>query len=264
MQRDVDPALAAAAADWAGGTEAFFVGDLNQLVGPSPGEGLGDDNDTVNLEGLERERYIFELQHYRDLVEKANFDSPTEMTYDGDPIEIQFACINRTVAPCERFDNFFGKKLEERTNGKGLIGITPFPELGIAGPDSLNLIANGSLSFAEISSNYVSGAMPEAELQILFGVYENHEHYLKVQEAIGPLVDSLFEENSDGGKVISHMWISGADQFFCCQEPIETLSDFEGRKVRSHGPALSDWIKGFGTAAQFVAFAEVYTVLGIF
>ena len=264
MQGDVYQALAAAAAERAGGPGAFFVGDLNQLVGPAPGEDLGDDNDMVNLECLERERYIFELQHYRDLVEKANFTSPTEMTYDGDPIEIQFACINRTVAPCELFDNFFRKEVEERTNGKVLIDMTSFLELGIAGPDSLNLITNGSLSFAEISSSYVSGAMPEAELQILFGVYENHKHYLKVQEAIGLLVDNQFEENSDGGKVISHMWISGADQIFFCQEPIETLSDFEGRKVRSHGPALSDWIKGFGTAAQFVAFAEVYTVLGIF
>ena len=183
------------------------------------------------------------------------------MTYDGDPIGIQFACINRTVAPCELFDNFFRKQVDERTNGKVVIDITSFPELGIAGPDSLNLLANGALSFAEISSSYVSGAMPEAELQILFGVYESHEHYLGVQEAIGPLVDSLFEENSEGGKVITHMWISGADQFFFCKEPIETLADFEGRKVRSHGSALSDWINGFGAAAQFVAFAEVYTAL---
>ena len=261
MMADVDPALMAAAAERAGGPGAFYIGDLSQLVGPAPAEGLGDANDMVNLEGLEREKYIFELQYYADLVEKANFTDPTPLTYDGEPIEIQFACINRTVAPCELFDNFFRKEIEERTNGKVLIEITSFPELGIAGPDSLSLITNGSLSFAEISSSYVSGAMPEAELQILFGVYETHEHYMGVQEAIGPLVDELFEENSEGGKVISHMWISGADQFFFCKEPIETLSDFEGRKVRSHGSALSDWIEGFGAAAQFVAFAEVYTAL---
>ncbi len=222
---------------------------------------MGDKDDMVNLDGLQRERYIFDSQYYRDLVEKANFTNPTEITYDGDPIEIQFACINRTVAPCELWDAFFRAEVEERTNGKVLVSITSFPELGIAGPDSLTLLANGTLSFAEISSSYVSGAMPEAEPQILFGVYESHEHYLAVQEAIGPLVDSLFEENSDEGKVISHMWISGADQFFFCQEGIETLADFEGRKVRSNGSALSDWIEGFGASAQFVAFAEVYTAL---
>ena len=258
---DVDPALVAAAAERAGGPGAFYIGDLNQLVGPAPGEGLGDEDDMVKLAGLERERYIFDSQYYNDLVEKANFTNPTEMTYDGDPIEIQFACINRTVAPCELWDNFFKAQVEERTNGKVLVPITSFPELGIAGPDSLNLITNGSLSFAEISGSYVSGAMPEAELTILFGVYPDHESYLEVQQAIGPLVDTLFEENSEGGKVLSHMWISGADQFFFCKEGITELADFEGRKVRSHGSALSDWIEGFGASAQFVAFAEVYTAL---
>ena len=261
MMGDVDPALVAAAAERAGGPGAFYIGDLNQLVGPAPGEGLGDEDDMVKLAGLERERYIFDSQYYNDLVEKANFTNPTEMTYDGDPIEIQFACINRTVAPCELWDNFFKAQVEERTNGKVLVPITSFPELGIAGPDSLNLITNGSLSFAEISGSYVSGAMPEAELTILFGVYPDHESYLEVQQAIGPLVDTLFEENSEGGKVLSHMWISGADQFFFCKEGITELADFEGRKVRSHGSALSDWIEGFGASAQFVAFAEVYTAL---
>ncbi len=99
MMGGVDPALAAAAAVRAGGPGAFYVGDLNQLVGPAPGVGLVDEQDMVNLAGLERERYIFELQYYRDLVEKANFTNPTEMNYDGEPIEIQLACINRTVAP---------------------------------------------------------------------------------------------------------------------------------------------------------------------
>ena len=204
----VDSGLAAAATERAGGPGAFYIGDLNQLVGPAPAEGLGDATDMVTLAGLERERYIFDSQYYRDLVEKANFTNPTEMIYDGDPIKIQFACINRTVAPCELWDHFFKKQVEERTNGKIQVPITSFPELGIAGPDSLNLISNGSLSFAEISSSYVSGAMPEAELQILFGVYETHEHYLGVQEAIGPLVDSLFVNGGDkvgrvGGRLLS-------------------------------------------------------------
>ena len=62
-------------------------------------------------------------------------------------------------------------------------------------------------------------------------------------------------------RLISHMWVSGGDQFFFCKQGITELADFEGRKVRSHGSALSDWIEGFGANAQFVAFAEVYTAL---
>ena len=63
MMGDVDPALVAAAAERAGGPGAFYIGDLNQLVGPAPGEGLGDEDDMVKLAGLERERYIFDSQY---------------------------------------------------------------------------------------------------------------------------------------------------------------------------------------------------------
>ena len=260
---DVDPALKAAAEARAGGPGAFYLGDgdLSRLVGPAPAEGLGDADDMVNLAGLERESYLFDSQYYKDLVEKANFTNPTQMTYDGEPIEIQFACINRTVAPCELWDSFFRKEVEARTNGKVIIPITSFPELGIAGPDSLEQVTNGTLSFAEITSGYVSGHMPEAELAIMYGLYPDHEVEFKVTQAIGPELDRLFEENTDGGKILSHMWVSGGDQFFFCKEGITSLPDFEGRKVRSHGSALSDWIEGFGANAQFVAFAEVYTAL---
>ena len=260
---DADSALMAAAEARAGGPGAFYLGDgdFSGLVGPAPAEGLGDANDQVNLAGLERESYLFDSQYYKDLVEAANFTDPTEMTYEGDPIEIQFACINRTVAPCELWANFFKPQIEARTNGKVLVPITSFPELGIAGPDSLEQVTNGTLSWAEITSGYVSGHMPEAELAIMYGVYPDHEVEFKVTQAIGPTLDNLFEENTDGGKVISHMWVSGGDQFFFCQDGIAELADFEGRKVRSHGSALSDWIEGFGADAQFVAFAEVYTAL---
>ena len=260
---DTESTLVAAAEERAGGPGAFYLGngDFSGLVGPAPAEGLGDANDEVNLAGLERESYLFDSDYYKDLVEKANFTNPTQMTYDGDPIEIQFACINRTVAPCELWDSFFRKQVEARTNGKVTVPITSFPELGIAGPDSLEQVTNGTLSFAEITSGYVSGHMPEAELAIMYGLYPDHEVEFKVTQAIGPELDRLFEENTEGGKILSHMWVSGGDQFFFCKEGITTLPEFEGRKVRSHGSALSDWIEGFGANAQFVAFAEVYTAL---
>ena len=255
--------LEQAAEERSGGPGAFYLGDgdFSLLVGPAPAEGLGDADDMVNLAGLEREGYLFDSQYYQNLVEKANFTNPTEMTYAGETIEIQFACINRTVAPCELWDNFFRKQVEARTNGKVTVPITSFPELGIAGPDSLEQVTNGTLSWAEITSGYVSGHMPEAELAIMYGVYPNHEVEFKVTQAIGPELDRLFEENTDGGIVLSHMWVSGGDQFFFCKEGITELAEFEGRKVRSHGSALSDWINGFGADAQFVAFAEVYTAL---
>jgi len=261
MMDEVDPALVAAAAERAGKPGAFYIGDLSQLVGPSPGEGLGDADDMVNLAGLERERYLFDSQYYKNLVEKANFDNPTELVYDGEPIELQFACINRTVATCELVDAFFRPQVEARTNGKFIITITSFPELGLAGPDSLDLVDTGTLGFAEIYGGYIAGHLPAAEVALLYGLYPDHEVEFKVTQAIQPDIDAMYSEATGGGQVIFHLWVSGGDQFFFCKDGITELADFEGRKTRSHGAALSDWIEGMGAEAQFVAFAEVYTAL---
>ncbi len=258
---DIDPALVAAAADWAGKPGAFYIGDLSQLVGPSPGEGLGDANDMVNLAGLERERYLFDSEYYRNLVERANFTNPTELVYDGDPIEFQYACINRTLATCKLVDAVFRPQIEERTNGKFKIVITSFPELGLAGPDSLDLVDSGTLSFAEIYGGYIAGHLPEAEIALLYGLYPDHEVEFKVTQAIQPDIDAMYSEATGGGQVVFHKWISGGDQFFFCKDSITSLAEFEGKKTRSHGAALSDWIEGMGADAQFVAFAEVYTAL---
>lgn len=253
--------LEEAAAKLAGGPGSFYIGDLSQLVGPAPAPTLGDADDMVNLAGLERERYLFDSPYYEALVEKANFTDPTELVYDGDPIDMQFTCINRTIATCKLVEAVLVKNVNERTEGKVNLVITSFPELGLAGPDTLSLVSDGTIGFAEIYAGYVAGDLPEAEITFLYGLYPTHEIEFKVNQAVQGDLEQMFIERTGGGQVIGRMWISGGDQFFFCRDEIRTLEDFKGKKTRSHGAALSDWIEGMGAEAQFVAFAEVYTAL---
>jgi len=253
--------LEEAAAQRAGGPGSFYVGDLSQLVGPAPAPTLGDANDMVNLAGLERERYLFDSTYYEDLVEKSNFTNPTELVYDGEPIEIQVTCINRALATCKLVEEVLVKNTIERTQGKLTLTITSFPELGLAGPDSLALVRDGTISFTEITSGYVAGDLPQLEITFLYGLYPNHEIEYKANAAVQGYLEKLIQENTGGGQVISRIWVSGGDNFFFCRDKINEAADFKGKKVRSHGAALSDWIEAFGASAQFVAFAEVYTAL---
>jgi hypothetical protein len=69
----------------------------------------------VNLAGLERERYLFDSPYYDALVQKANFTDPTELVYDGEPIDMQFTCINRTIATCKLVEAVLVKNINERT-----------------------------------------------------------------------------------------------------------------------------------------------------
>ena len=151
------------AAQKAGGPGAIYLGDLNQLVGPAPSLEQGDFDGNVPLDALERHEWIYETDFYRSLLEKARITNPTEMVYDGDPITIQHACINRALLPCVLIETYFAPNLERRTNGKLTIEVSSYPELGLAGPDTLTLVSDGTLEMANIYGGYVGGEMPPSK-----------------------------------------------------------------------------------------------------
>ena len=258
-----DEDLMAAAARLAGGPGAIYVGDLNQLVGPVP-EPIEDDigdYDGVPYEGLEDYLYVFDSDYYREMVERANLTNPTQATSTGLELTYQFACINRALTHC-KLAEWFSERVEERTNGQLVIEIIGYPELGIAGPDILELLANGTLSFAELPAAYTAGDLPAMDMKYLWGMYPDNETFYKATTASIPDLDRLIEERTGGGVTIFQLWrVPENEIFFFSKEPIETLSDFEGLKVRSFGGALSDMIDGMGSEAQWVAFSEVYTAL---
>ena len=253
-------ALEQYAADHAGGPGAIYVGDLNQLVGPAPSVEQGDFDGNVPLDALERHEWIYESDFYRSLLDKARLTNPTELTYDGDPVTIQHACINRALLPCVLIETYFAPNLEKRTNGKLIMNVSSYPELGLAGPDTLTLVSDGTLEMANIYGGYVGGEMPPIEIQNLWGIYPDRETEFRATIAITPDLEALVRD-ATGGFVLNHNWFSGNDLYFFSKEPLATLEDFQGLKTRSHSAALSDWIEGIGGDAQFLAFAEVYTAL---
>ena len=65
-------------------------------------------NGIVPLDALEKHRFVYESDYYRSVIERAKFLDPTPMTYDGDPIIIQNACVNRALVFCKIMETFWG------------------------------------------------------------------------------------------------------------------------------------------------------------
>ncbi len=263
MMEDEDSALKAAAAEKAGGPGAFYVGDLDQLVGPVPTyveDDIGD-NDGVPYEGLEDYLYVFDSDYYRELVERANYTDPTQATTTGESISFQLACINRSLTHC-KLAEWWSDEVYERTNQQLKIEIVGYPELGISGEDVLELTENGTLSFAELPSAYTAGDLPAMDMKYLWGIYKDNQTFYEATVAAIPDLDQLIADRTGGGVTVFQMWrVPENEIFFFSKEPITELEDFHGLKVRSFGGALSDMIDGMGSEAQWVAFAEVYTAL---
>ena len=250
------------AARLAGGPGAIYVGDLTQLVGPTrnPDLGIGEDG-MVPLDILEGNEWIYESDYYNRLLDLANFDNPTKLVTSGESIQIQYACINRALFPCKAKESYFVPNVYDRTGGQLDIQVIGYPELGIAGPDTVQLVANGTLGFSEITGAYVGGDLPVLDMYYFWGLFSDRETDFQAVTAVIDDLDGYIEEATGGGVVVSHNWYAGNDQWFFSRDPLYTLDDYDGVKARSHGTTLSDLINGLGGAAQFVAFAEVYTAL---
>ena len=95
----------------------------------------------------------------------------------------QFACINRTLNPCKLVMKL-ADTLRARTNGQLDIQISSFPELGLAGPDTLRLLQDGTLDFGEIYGGYVGGDFPAIEMAELLGLYESSAMQEEVFNAV--------------------------------------------------------------------------------
>ena len=267
---EVSDELKAYAAEHAGGPGAIYIGDGNweALVGPSVydefmdlyGTDLGDDDGIVPLDAILDLKWVFESDYYRQLMETARLTNPTPLTSSGEDIELQHTCINGQLLWCKHQRVFYVPNVEERTNGQVTINITSFPELGLAGTDTASLLADGTLGMTEIYGGYVGGEFPTLAVQYIWGLWPDHETHYRVLTNIAPDLDKVIKDELDA-QVLMRNWIAGDDQFFFSNQRLETPEDFQGLKTRSHSSELSDWINHMGAAAQFMAFAEVYTAL---
>ena len=184
----------------------------------------------------------------------------SDLVSEGLSFKFQYACINRTLNPCELLAAPGGmvEKIRERTNGQVDIQISSFPELGLGGPDTLRLIQDGTLGMAEIYSGYVGGDYPSIDAANLWGLIPDNEVNLKIIDAVhDPVVKDMLDKF--GAVVIGESYYP--NNYYYAKRPLRTVEDFEGMKTRSHSTVLADLINGMGADAQFMAFSEVYTGL---
>ena len=258
----VSDELKAYAAEYAGGPGAIYIGDGNfeVLVGPAAtqqalddlgddiGVTLGDADGNVPLDALLEAQWIYESDYYQALIEKANLTNPTELVSEGEQITLQYACINRSTLQCRIVPAYFVNNVFERTNGQLKVDITSFPELGLAGFDTMTLLSDGTLSAAEIYGGYVGGEYPTLAVQYLWGLWPNHQTHFEVLANLFPEIERVIRDET-GAQVLMHLWIAGDDQFFFSKKKLEKPEEVQGPKPGATAPT-SDWIITMGAEAQ--------------
>ena len=270
----MDEALIAYATEHAGGPGAIFVGDPMQLIGLPPHPGMmfnaSEEEYTqgataalfgVPQLGIDSHLFIYSSDYYKGLIEKAKLTDPTPLTSSGESIKIQHACIVRQLPTCVLIQAYLAPNLAKRTNGQVELSVISFPELGLAGPETLDQVSDGTLDMANIYAGYVAGSLPALEIQALWGTSADWETSYSVLTAVAPEVDQIILDATGGSPVLNRNWFAGSDNWFFTKKPLVTLEDFKDITIRSHGAAISDFIVGMGAEAEFLGAGQSYVAL---
>ena len=158
------------------------------------------------------------------------------------------------MAACELVNSFFVPEVAKRTDGQVQFVISSFPELGIAGGDTLRLVEDNTLEVAEVYSGYVGGDLPLLDIGNLWGLSPSEEAHLELSDAIHEDLVRVLKETTGGQPIMRHYY---PNQFIFSRDELDSLSQFEGKQIRQHSTILGDLLAGLGAEGQFVAFADV-------
>ena len=143
---------------------------------------------------------------------------------------------------------YFAPRVAARTNGQVQVSITSFPELSGAGgggitQESLNLAGEGTLDMANIYTGYVSGALPAIEVQSLWSMGPDWEStYLALVDMVPDIANADGRDRRRNSK--PQLVRRSRPVVFFSKEPLQTLEDFQGKKIRTHAAAMSRIIEG--------------------
>lgn len=133
-----------------------------------------------------------------------------------------------------------------------------FQSLGISMADGLRLVRDGTFNLASIQVGLVASDDPFLEGIDLIGVSTDMNALADAVAAYRPAFDARLEERF-GVKALA-VWPFGGQIFFCNQ-PIATLDDLNGLKVRSFTASMSSLLEKLGASPITLSFPEVYPAL---
>lgn len=133
-----------------------------------------------------------------------------------------------------------------------------YDSLGLKQADALRLIRAGTFDVISTQIGLASRDDPFLEGLDIIGVSTDMAALKDAVDAYREVFDSRLQEKF-GAKVLG-LWPFGP-QIFYCNEPIESVDDLEGLKVRTFTPSMSALLEHFRATPVTLQFSEVYPAL---
>jgi TRAP-type transport system periplasmic protein len=149
------------------------------------------------------------------------------------------------------------KALQDKSGGKIEVSLSTWAERNVGGPDILRLVRSGLADIAVVPLYTVSGDVPLLDVVDLPGLNGTVAQARKVADAVVPEANKVLEKYNV--KILAPFAFTA--QVLFCREPVKSFADLQGRRVRTGGGSVNDFISAIGAQPVGVAFPEVYSAL---
>jgi TRAP-type transport system periplasmic protein len=147
--------------------------------------------------------------------------------------------------------------LKARSNGQIDVKLSAWPEMGLNGPEVLRLVRAGQVDIGAAPLSTVSGDVPFLDGIDLAGLHPDIEQARQAAAAMVPLANKELEKF--GSQIIAVYPFPA--QVIWCRQPVSSLADLRGRKIRTFGASLNDFVTAIGAQPVSIGFPEVYSAL---
>lgn len=154
---------------------------------------------------------------------------------------------------------YFGDLIEERTDGRYTVEVFHSAQLGQEA-DTIEQVRAGVIDLNRVSMGPFNGLVPETQVPSLPYIFRSPEHMRKVM--LGPIGDEIGAGFQEHGLVVLTYYDGGARSFYNSEQPIESVEDIEGMKLRvMQSDIFVDMVAALGGTATPMPYGEVYSAI---
>lgn len=154
----------------------------------------------------------------------------------------------------KKFENAFWTEALPAADADFNVQMTTFDQMGIPGGDVYRYLSDGMFDVGMTVVDYTVQDAPELEALDFPLIAPDVATAQKVSNAFRPLAESAMNKRFN-----SHVLaiVPYPSQVVFCNQPITSLADLAGKKVRASGRTTSEFIDALGGQSVSIAFNEV-------
>jgi TRAP-type C4-dicarboxylate transport system substrate-binding protein len=152
---------------------------------------------------------------------------------------------------------YFRDVVPQKSGGRIEMTYASWAELNLTGQEIIRLVRSGQIDIGGAPLTTVSGDVPLLDGVDLAGLNPDIATARKVALAMIPAANKELEKYNNR---IAGVFPYPA-QVLWCKKGMASLADLKGRKIRTFGPSLNDFVLAIGGQPVSIGFPEVYSAL---